>query len=228
MNLQDLQEVSAKYSGKTNVQTVITLDSAPTLCLEALPDDLKNHALGFVETYTPGYAAARLVCVDWSHFLSALPKTPWLVYDDYTECTGEQRVEYLKNMYSPYSMLTRASSFLLSDATTFETWERPRIPKYFNARAILMRMLLSNKSNPRRCIIYDEVVPEADLLLDSRNRALPAWPPRLRRLSRRRRAKRQQMFETFMFDLMEALDEAIMDAPARAASSRLLTAKNVY
>jgi hypothetical protein len=139
-----------------------------------LPEELKHHTLSFVETYTPEYAAARLVCAEWSHSLKALPKRPLLFYDDIVQSSDSQ-----------------------------------------------------NKSNPGRCIIYDEIVLEVDPLLDPRNRALPAWPPRLRRLSRRRRAKRQQMFETFGFDLMAALDEAKMDAPARAASSRPLTAADV-
>lgn len=64
-----------------------------------LPEELKHHTLSFVETYTPEYAAARLVCAEWSHSLKALPKRPLLFYDDIVQSSdslNEQYIEYLK------------------------------------------------------------------------------------------------------------------------------------
>lgn len=69
--------------------------------------------------------------------------------------------------------------------------------------------------------------PDLSPLLARHNRVLPPWPERLPRLSPSRCAKREAMFEAFGFDLMAALEQAKMDAPARAASSRPLTAADV-
>lgn len=69
--------------------------------------------------------------------------------------------------------------------------------------------------------------PDLSSLLERHNRVLRPWPERLPRLSPRQRAQREAVFEAFGFDLMAALEAAKMDAPARAASSRPLTAADV-
>lgn len=177
----------------------------------ALPEELQRHALSFVWPYTRSYARARLVCVDWSKFIKKLPKRPPPVADPLD-------VHFITTNCGPLGLPQSA----------FSGCSYSRIP--ISERSI------------GQLVYYDEIKPEP-VQDDNETRieylkritsapkpfpsALPPWPERLPRLSARRRAQREQMFADFGFDLMAALEEATLDAPARAATSRPLIGNDV-
>ena len=209
---------------------------------DALPEELARHALSFVWPYTRSYAAARLVCVDWSKVLRKLPKRPriaehWEYYHTSTNCGPfglPQCAFRVPERALVPNFLSRGIYFGTSDSISSNSLGLPQDTFPVPQRAHILDRSIG------QLIYYDEIKPEPDQNDNARieylkritstpsSLELPTWPERLPRLSPRRRVRRARMFADFGFDLMAALEEAMLDAPARAASSRALTVKDVH